>query len=333
MSTAGLDFFDKDFFHEQVVILCDYPLEKMKWYSGINDDIISEWKKDNIDVDQSTEILAKQMLDNWGAEILSIPLCGENKIKHYFEKVLWLIQSYCEYGWRNPLKGINHLDNGYIVIHPGTNRCVAAKFLRCEKLSVLINVNKKQNLMNIFKDEKNIVDEETLRDTLVSADKILWRTESQEELWINGVNQIGVYYKDFTYEFLGADAWPNSEKINHWSYNFYNSLPLKIYVHPDLDYSFIDQQSRHMKNLTFVNRVDGMKKKFEYNFLLSTKIQDDNFWIYLDKNCNFKRNIFELLFFVSSSHRIIRSADDTIVINNPFSTDNKELIIPDHYLK
>jgi hypothetical protein len=118
----------------------------MKWYSAINDQLINEWKLENTASSQD-EIIARRMLTNFSADVLTLSFVGDNKVRHYFEKVLWLIQSYCREDWKNPLKGINHLDNGTIVIHPGTNRCVAATFLGCDALSVLININKSQQLL------------------------------------------------------------------------------------------------------------------------------------------------------------------------------------------
>jgi hypothetical protein len=47
MTTAGLDFFDQDFFQDQVVVLCKFPISKMKWYSSVNDQVINDWKLEN----------------------------------------------------------------------------------------------------------------------------------------------------------------------------------------------------------------------------------------------------------------------------------------------
>jgi hypothetical protein len=332
MSTAGQDFFDKNFFDTQVVVLVDYPIEDLKWYSGINDDIIDEWKKSN-NVTNEEEKIARSMLDNWGASVLGIPLIGENKIKHYFEKVLWLIQSYCKKGWINPLKGINHLDNGKIVIHPGTNRCVAARFLKIKKLKTLININKNQTLLSRLSDPIYITDETTLRNTLISSEKILWRTENLEELWIAGKHQAGQKYPDFTYEFLGADAWPDYKKFNLWSNTIFKFLPLQIYIDNDVNFSF--ELTDQMKNMTFKDRSqNNLSVPFSYNIELvnKQKLPKDCPWIYLGKNIkNF--NLFELLFFVSVDHRYSRCLDDSIIIHNPNALSNSELIIPDHYVK
>lgn len=331
MNTAGQDFFDKDFFNTQIVALVDYPIDRLKWYSGINDEIIADWKLDNLvsDIDEKT---ARSMLDNWNADVLSIPLKGESKIKHYFEKVLWLIQSYCQRGWINPLKGINHLDNGRIVVHPGTNRCVAAKFLRSKNLKILINIHKDQTLLQSLKNPIFIKDEQTLRATLQSSDRILWRTENREELWISGNHQTGKSYLDFTYEFLGADAWPEYKKFNTWSDTIFKFLPLRIYIKKDIDFSL--ELTSSMKTKTFKDRSrDNLARPFEFSLEVvdEQKLPKDVAWIYIGKTIR-NINLFELLFFVSVDHRYSRTLDDSIIINNPHASTNAELIIPNHYV-
>jgi hypothetical protein len=335
MSTAGQDFFDKDFFQHNVVLFCNYPISKMKWYGSINNQIISEWKEDNI-VNDIEEKIARSMLDNFSADLLALPMLGESKIKHYFEKILWLIQSYCIVGWKNPIKGINHLDNGIIIIHPGTNRCVAAKFLNCLKLSVIINVHKDQHLLQCLKDAELIDNEESLRKLLVSEDTILFRTETTEELWINGCFQPGVVYKDFTYEFLGKDSWPDPTDLKEWNSIVLNSLPLTIYVEKETDTAPLNIASKQTTSLTFKSIIEyGVEKKLEYKFLevLSfEEIDDTNTFIFISKNSKFKKNIFELLYFLSPKHEISRTLDSSIIIKNSFVQNKKELIIPEHYV-
>jgi hypothetical protein len=335
MNTAGLDFFDQDFFQNQVVASCNYPISKMKWYSSINDTIINEWKVNNKITDMEEKI-ARLMLDNFSADALTLPLSGENKIKHYFEKVLWLIQEYCINGWKNPLKGINHLDNGIVVIHPGTNRCVAAKFLNCKLLPILININKEQNLLNTIENAQLITDELSLRNTLSSNGKILWRTESQEELWINGIKQPGKFYKDFTYEFLDADAWPDSNNLIRWNNTILDMLPLKIYIEPNVNTDEIDKLSNSLKNLTFKSIIDSRKEvNLTYRFITVSSFNDikdnDNF-IFMSNESKFKKNIFELLYFISPKYGISKTADSSIIIKNSFASNNNTLIIPEHYV-
>ena len=331
MTTAGQDFFDSNFFDTQIVALVDYPIDDLKWYSAINQEILEEWKQHNgVTVDE--ESIARHMLDSWSAAVLTIPLSGENKIKHYFEKVLWLIQSYCQKGWTNPLKGINHLDNGKIVVHPGTNRCVAAKFLRSKTLKILINFHKEQKLLSQLKDPVLITDEQTLRSTLQSSDRILWRTENREKLWISGNPQQNKTYPDFTYEFLGADAWPEYKKFNVWSNMIFKFLPLKIYMHRGIEYSL--ESTLSLAGFTFKDRSQGNAIRpltFNLEIVDNQKLPKDVPWIYLGKSIR-NINLFELLFFVSVDHRYSRSIDDSIIINNPFSETNAELIIPDHYV-
>lgn len=335
MNTAGQDFFDQDFFDNQVVVLCEYPIEKLKWYSSINDDIIDDWKKEN-SISPEIETIARSMLDTFNARVLAVPIAGESKIKHYFEKVLWLIQSYCENGWKNPLKGINHLDNEQIVVHPGTNRCVAAKFLNCQSLSILININKQQMLLSKIVKGNIINNEKDLRLTLSSKDPILWRTENQEELWIDGKIQPGRYYKDFTYEFLGDDAWPKSWLLNEWSKCVYNFLPLIVYVDKTVDIDAISQESKIMKKFVFNDRETGNQINFEYNFLSVNSFEDINnseSFVYLGNKSNFQRNIFELLFFVSPLYRYSATVDNSIIVYNALSTESKTLTIPNHYVR
>lgn len=331
MSTAGQDFFDKDFFDTQIVALVDYPIDRLKWYSGINDEIIADWKLDNL-VSDIDEKIAKSMLDSWNADVLSIPLKGESKIKHYFEKVLWLIQSYCQRGWVNPLKGINHLDNGRIVVHPGTNRCVAAKFLRSSNLKILINIHKDQTLLSCLENPILIKDEQTLRSTVQSSDRVLWRTENQEELWVSGNHKTGKFYPDFTYEFLGADAWPEYKKFNIWADTISKFLPLRMYIKKDIDFS--SELTMSMKTKTFKDRSrDNLAKPFEFSIEVvdGQKLPKDVAWIYMGKTIR-NINLFELLFFVSVDHRYSRTLDDSIIIHNPYASTNAELIIPDHYV-
>jgi hypothetical protein len=325
MTTAGQDFFDENFFDTQIVALVDFPLEKLKYYSTISDDAIAEWESQNQVTDRDKDI-ARKMLAEWSSEVLSLPFVGEHKIKHYFEKVLWLIQSYCERGWINPLKGINHLDTGQIVVHPGTNRCVAAKFLKCRDLKILINVHKDQTLLFQLENPVLIDNEQDLRATLTSSEKILWRTESREELWIAGSHQTGKTYPDFTYEFLGRDAWPEWEKFDLWTNTIFKFLPLNIYASKD-----ITVQSPIL-NKTFKDRSqDNLEKLFEYKILSVNDIDRSRPYIYVNRPLT-DFDIFELLFFVSVNHQFSRTIDDTIIIHNPYALTNRELIIPEHYV-
>lgn len=318
MTTAGQDFFDEKFFDTQVVVLTDYPLEKLKYYSIISDDAILEWESQNQVTDRDKDI-ARKMLAEWSSEVLSLPFVGEHKIKHYFEKVLWLIQSYCERGWTNPLKGINHLDNGQIVVHPGTNRCVAAKFLKCQDLKILINVHKEQSFLRELSNYTTIDNEQDLRNTLYSSNKILWRTESREELWIEGQRQIGRDYPDFTYEFLGADAWPEFEKFSLWIDTIGKMLPLNIWSGHEVNVR------SNLSNKFFRSN----NKPFEYTI---SKLVDKSLpYIYVDRSLK-DFDIFELLFFVSVNHKYSRTLDDSIIIYNPYALTSRELIIPDHYV-
>lgn len=328
MSTAGQDFFDENFFDTQVVALVDYPLEKLKYYGTIGDHAIDEWKRQN-QVSLEEEALARTFLQNWSTAVLTLPFSGEHMIKHYFEKVLWLIQSYCEQGWKNPLKGINHLDNGYITVHPGTNRCIAAKFLKCQTLQILINIHKAQTLLSQLDHAVYIDNETDLRSTLSSSDQILWRTESREKLWIDGKLQVQKTYPDFTYEFVGRDAWPEWEKFDLWMNTVFRFLPLTVYTTGD-----ITVKSSTLGKSFKDRSQGGLEKKFDYQIVkLSTgsKIDRSIPYIYIDRSLvNF--DIFELLFFVSTNHACSRTLDDSIIIHNPHALTNRELLIPEHYV-
>ena len=325
MSTAGQDFFDTDFFDTQVVALVDYPLKKLKYYGSISDDAIVEWKSQNTVTDEEEQI-ARSFMKNWSSQVLTLPFGGEHMVKHYFEKVLWLIQSYCVQGWSNPLKGINHLDNSYVTVHPGTNRCIAAEFLKCQTLKILINIHKDQTLLSQLENPVLIDNEQDLRATLTSSEQILWRTESREELWIAGSHQTGNTYPDFTYEFLGRDAWPEWEKFDLWTNTIFKFLPLNIYAAKDVTVK------SPILNKTFKDRSQAnLEKTFEYNIQSVDKIDRSQPYIYIDRPLT-DFDIFELLFFVSVNHRFSRTIDDTIIIHNPYALTNRELIIPEHYV-
>jgi hypothetical protein len=296
--------------------------------------MIAEWKFATV-VTLSDEKIARLMLDNFSAEAMSLPFFGEHKVRHYFEKVLWLIQSYCLEGWKNPVKGINHLDNGIIVIHPGTNRCVAAKFLGCDTLSVLVNINRSQRMFTTISNAKIIKDESTLRNSLISNGPILWRTENQEELWINGILQQDKYYKDFTYEFLDKDAWPNPNKLNQWIEIVYDMLPLTVYVDNAVNIELLKSKINNMNGLTFKStNLTKKYKSFTCDFVIVAnreEINSQDSWIYLGPNSNFYGNIFELLFFINPLISCSRTANNSIFIKNN-KAGQGELIIPQHYV-
>ena len=219
-----------------------------------------------------------------------------------------------------------------MVVHPGTNRCVAAKFLRTDKLKVLINIHKEQTLLSQLENPMLITDEQTLRATLQSSDRILWRTENQEELWISGSHQIGKFYPDFTYEFLGADAWPEYKKFNTWTNTIFKFLPLNVYLKKGTEFSL--ESTSSMKDKTFKDRSqDNLHTPFEFELHIvdDQKLPKDAPWIYIGKSIR-NINLFELLFFVSVDHRYSRSLDDSIIIHNPYASSDLELIIPDHYV-
>lgn len=312
MSTAGQDFFDKKWFKHHTVFLFDCPIEKLNWYVDIRDDLIDEWAKQT----KSTEKdLARCTTTDFSAKILPLPLGTDNQVLHHFEKVVWLIQSYCANGWKNSVKAVNHLDNGRYTVHPGTNRCIAAKYLGCKTLPIMLSVNKAQNLYKELKGTvQEITNQEELRKSLNSPNTILFRTEIDERLFVDGRAVEGQRFKDFTYEFLGKDAWPERDRFKQWHKLLFDNLPLHVYytnnVEKDSIYTNIDDErfqiSKHLVSSVLEVPSDGVN-------------------VFLDKE--FNRDIFEL-FFLLDPNTSLASEDNKIQMINT----GPVITIPEHYL-
>lgn len=309
MSTAGQDFFDQNWFEHHSVFLFDCPLDKLKWYVDIRDDLIEEWSQQN---NSSDTELAKCVTTDFSAKILPLPVDGDNQVLHHFEKVVWLIQSYCKNGWKNSVKAVNHLDNGEYIVHPGTNRCIAAKFLGCRTLPLMLSAHKSQKLYNELKGvAEEITTESQLRESLNSPNPILFRTEIEERLFVNGRAVEGKRFKDFTYEFLGKDAWPERQRFKQWRELVFNSLPLHVYysenVDPESIYTNIsDSRFQIVKQTIAENKHNGLH-------------------IILDKP--FNRDIFELLFLLDPETSLTSKDSKVKVVNI-----GKEIEIPEHFL-
>lgn len=310
MTTAGQDFFDKNWFKDHTVFLFDCPVEDLIWYVDIRPDLLDEWAKQN----NSSDIeVAKCVTIDFSAKILPLPLEGDNQVLHHFEKVVWLIQSYCQGGWKNSIKAVNHLDNGKFIVHPGTNRCIAAKFLRCKFLPIMLSVHKDQELYKqLVKTAKEINNEQDLRKELNSPNPILFRTEIEDRLFVNGRRVEGKYFKDFTYEFLGKDAWPERTKFKQWRELVFNNLPLHVYYTENVDPNTIHTNIQDERFQIIKNGADKLPHKGVH--------------IMLDKS--FNRDIFDLLFLLDPETSLTSKDGKIKIVNNA----KKEIIIPEHFL-
>jgi len=320
MSTAGQDFFDSDWFENHTVFMVDAPMEKLRYYVDIREDLIDKWAKQN----RSTEKeLAKCVTTDFSAKVLTIPMNGENQVHHHFEKVLWLIQSYLRNGWKNSVKAVNHMDNGSWIVHPGTNRCIAAEYLGCKTLPIMLSVHKKQKLYNELKGTaREITNEDDLRKELNSPNPILFRTECNERLFVDNMPFEEERFTDFTYEFLGKDAWPENDRFKKWNSMVFESLPLQVYYTNNVDLDTIKS------DILGKNFYKGFNKK-EFQLIThlvesEAEVPKDKVAVYLDKP--FNRDIFELFFLLDSEHSLT-STDGKIKVFNKGEMIN----IPDHY--
>ena len=186
-NTSGVNIFDIDFWKSQRVILTELPIDKLVWYGDVESQELDLWLEENVYATDYHIELAKTIKQNLNVNHICMPMLGENKIKHHFEKMLWLIWAYMETGWKNPVKGINLLDDGEIHIHPGTHRCVVQNFIDpTEKMPVMINMHKEQ--LTGFEVKKELTTVEEIRNELVDNGQVLVRTEHEEDLYINGVS-------------------------------------------------------------------------------------------------------------------------------------------------
>ena len=229
-NTSGVNIFDISFWNTQRVFLTEFPIKDLIWQGDVNQEQLDMWLEQNIYATDYHIELAKTIKVNLNVNHLCMPMLGENKIKHHFEKMLWLIWGYMEDGWKNPVKGINLLDNGSIHIHPGTHRCVVQNFIDPNgTMPVMVNTHKEQ--LTNFDHHRELETVEDIRSSLVDNGNVLVRTEHEEDLWINGVHdpESNKTNKDFTYELTGSDSWPN-RSLDNWSDMVFKSLPLNIYI-------------------------------------------------------------------------------------------------------
>lgn len=332
MDTAGKDFFNKDFFDNHFVAIGEWPLDRLIWYGNMPEQEFEEYLKSNKIKSKKLKKKARNILTDFDSDFLQIPFFGENRVKHHYDKILWLIQEYCLHGWKNPLKAINLHDTGNLVIHPGTNRCAAARFLKCSKMPVMINIHKDQDLAKKVDGFKIITKEKDLRNSLQSKGQILWRTESTENLYIKGERQHKKTFQEFTFEFTHQDAWPKQDNLNKWANLVTKFLPLKIYVKYSNNYNEIIKNSESLKLATFHNRVNKKKSSLDYKIdYITEKLDYSKPWIKLDIN-KVDFNVFDLLFFLNPDFGTIKSENESIFINNPYGS-KQTLIIPDHYVQ
>lgn len=335
-NTSGVNIFDIDFWKSQRVIISEIPLDKLRWYGDVDQHEIDKWLEQNVYATDYHIELARTIKNQLDVGHLCLPIHGENKIKHHFEKMLWLIWGYMEEGWRNPVKGINLLDDGEVHVHPGTHRCVVQEFVDPgAKMPVMINMHQKQ--LTGFEVKKELTTVEEIRNELVDNGQILVRTEHEEDLYVNGVLQRDKN-KDFTYELTGSDSWPN-RSLDEWSDMVFRSLPLNIYIGYDsrtpsasevceqsirenieeMEGQFFHDSTRHnLKReldvqIHFINAkelaeqglywrtADGKEStEFTYTRFLTPYLSDyEGISVFMDCDFMWRSNIFELLFFIN----------------------------------
>tara|TARA_B100001057_G_C22839863_1_gene946640 strand:- start:115 stop:1500 length:1386 start_codon:yes stop_codon:yes gene_type:complete len=341
-NTSGVNIFDIDFWKSQRVILTELPLDKLFWYGEVDQQELDLWLEENVYATDYHIELAKTIKQNLNVNHICMPMLGENKIKHHFEKMLWLIWGYMETGWKNPVKGINLLDDGEIHIHPGTHRCVVQNFIDPNaKMPVMVNMNKQQ--LTGFDVKKELTTVEEIREELVDNGQVLVRTEHEEDLYVNGVHEIGNKNKDFTYELTGSDSWPN-RSLDHWSDMVFRSLPLNVYIGhdsrtpsasevceqsireniEDMEGQFFHDSTRHnlkreldvnvhlidIKELAadgeFWRKSDGKEStEFTYTRFLTPYLCDyEGISVFMDCDFMWRSNIFELLYFIDPSKAV-----------------------------
>jgi len=319
MSTQGKDFFKSNWFESHAVFLFDCPLDRLDWYLDIPGVLLQEWA----DLNNNSDIeLAKCVTTDFSAKILTLPLNGYSQVRHHFEKITWLTQSYVKSGWKNSVKAVNTTDTGTFIVHPGTNRCVAANFLGCKTLPIMLTVHKDQNLYNELKDSKHeITTEQELRDSLNSSDTILFRTEIEEDLFIGG-HRTDQKMIDFTYEFLGSDAWPEGDRLHNWQSVIFDNLPLNIYYTKNVDPSTINTK---ILGKCFYRKTDKATISITKTLVDSEDdIAIDGLYIYLDKP--FNRDIFELFFLLDYNSSLCTKDNKVKLVNK-----GEFFIIPEHF--
>ena len=222
-NTSGVNIFDIDFWKTQRVIISEVPIDKLVWYGDIDQHEMDKWLEQNVYATDYHIELAKTIKQSLKVGHICMPLYGENKIKHHFEKMLWLVWGFMEQGWRNPVKGINLLDNGEVHIHPGTHRCVVQEFIDpLSTMPVMINFHKEQKTKFPITKELGTVEE--IRNELVDNGQVLVRTEHEESLFVEGKEEVFKKNKDFTYELTGSDGWQN-RSLDKWS-----DMVLEVYL-------------------------------------------------------------------------------------------------------
>ena len=304
-NTSGGENFEEDFFINQKIFLYyRYPFKDTEWFSEISEEEINNYiedcKKLNIQVTDEQIEIAKTIKDTFSVNHLKLPIGKQNRIKHHFEKVVWLIQSiaggnfydfenHCRL--RNPLKGLNLFDKGTISIHPGTHRCVAIKFLDFTTVPLLINSSKYQIFTDELQQLKTIgatlemTDLDMVKKELTSNGEVLVREEGEENLFIDGESTEKIH-RDFTYELTGTSEWPSEkntftpmgtqrEFVDGYQDLIYRSLPLNIYVGydsscPEVTDVCINSIKENIKDFNghyfYNSAINHKRKEFEVNF-------------------------------------------------------------------
>lgn len=310
MSLLGKDYFDKTFFEDQAVYIADIPLSKLKYGIYLSKEDTEGYSNTAVmDINYFTE------------DLFAYNLSKEDKIRHHFRKILWLIQNYCEKGWTNSIKAVNLLDNGTYHVHPGANRCVAASFLGCKELKTMITVHKDQLAWeDLRKGSKLISTEEDLRAEMSSTDTVLFRTEVEKPVFIDKMRTEKVM-SDFTYEFVGDDAWPEPMLFEQWNELIYNSLPLPV-INP----------KRQKISTSLEGKKFYLHDSTGFRMIRTKDVTEEpkeNLSLTMHKPCN----PFTLLYFVNPKYSKIQTQDEKLIIQNHNVKEEKVLTIPDHYVQ
>ena len=303
MSTAGLDFWNKNFFKDEVIIRTDISIDKLIGHVGIPNDKKSE-----------------KILNEFDYRALTLAYDGYDKVRHHIEKIVWLIQSYAINGWTNPIKICNFFDNDTYLVHPGTNRLIAARFLKCQTMPVLLTINKKQLAYQTITNENVITTEKELREnTFKSNGKVLFRTEGSKPLIID--NKMTQEKRiDWTFEFTDEDAWPVHNEFVAWHNLVFNSFPLNVLASDDIKPNLKNEYMYSIGNTD--RREITISDKFDENA--------SGIIVRLKKPV---KDVYSLLFFMHPDYYCAKTRDGSIeLVNNTVKPSGKTLFIPDHYV-
>lgn len=313
MDTSRQDFFNDSFFKKQSVFVLPLPLQDLVFQFYVSKSEADEYFNENPCLDLNIP----QILNNFSSEVLTVPAIGWNKVVHHIQKVIWLIQSYCiDGGWKYPVKAVNMLDNGKYTVHPGVNRCVAARFLKCNTLDTHLTVHKEQQAYTRLPFVKRIESQEDLRAQMVSDDVIYYRTEIEETLFVAG-RATDKKMIDYTYEFAGNKHWPSKQAYDDWVELIFNSFPLSVNVVGDFTVG-----------LPYTNKYFYNQKGNKVKIALSQKGDNESkITIELHRPVE---DVLSLLFFMHPYYKVAMTQDGSVKVINHNVTSEDILIIPNH---